>query len=503
MPLTVRKLLALLGITVFVLTLVVGAKTLSTASRQLVVAAVKPVAVDVAAASTRLGAAVRFKTISSLADADANAEQFIGLHAHLQSSYPKAHAVLQREVIGKYGLVYTWPGSDPKIAPIGLMAHQDVVAVAPGTEGDWQQPPFSGASIDGFIWGRGSWDDKGNLMSMMEAVEMLAGAEFKPRQTIYLIFGQDEEIGGARGAMQVARQFKERGIHLQFVLDEGLLITDGVLKGLSRPAALVGVAEKGHLSLQLTATATPGHSSMPPPQPGQSAIGMLSVALARLEDRQMPLSVRGQSQEMFETLAPEMSGLNRVFLSNLWLFKPLVERQLKQGASTNAMLRTTTALTVVNAGSAPNVMPGRASATVNFRLLPGDSSEAVAAHAAQAVDNPSIKIDKVPGFAEASKVARIDAAGYQLINKTLRQLHPDVIVAPGLMIGGTDSRHFDGVADNIYKFSPVRAKGEDLKRFHGTNERISTANYVEMIQFYHQLISNVSSNTPGNAPGET
>ena len=161
------------------------------------------------------------------------------------------------------------------------------------------------------------------------------------------------------------------------------------------------------------------------------------------------------------------------------------------------MLRTTTALTVTQAGSAENVLPGRAAATVNFRLLPGDTSDAVAAHVAQVVNNPSIKTEKAPGFAEASKVARIDAAGYQLINKTLRQLHPDVIVAPGLMIGGTDSRYFDGVADNIYKFSPVRAGVEDLKRFHGTNERISTANYVEMIQFYHQLISNTSGIAPG------
>jgi carboxypeptidase PM20D1 len=217
---------------------------------------------------------------------------------------------------------------------------------------------------------------------------------------------------------------------------------------------------------------------------------MMSAALARLEDHQMPLSVRGLSQEMFETLAPEMNGPNRVFLSNLWLFKPIIEQQLKKGASTNASLRTTTALTVFNAGNADNVLPGRASATVNFRLLPGDSGDAVVAHVADTLQNPSIKIEKAPGMSEASKVAATDAPGFQLINKTLRQLHPDVIVAPGLMIGATDSRHFDGVADNVYKFSPVRAKPEDLKRFHGTNERISIDNYVELIQFYHQLIGN-------------
>ena len=485
-----RKLFALLGLVVLVLAIAVGAKTALTPSRQLAVAPASPIKVDAAAAAARLSAAVQLKTIASPDDVDANAAEFTALHALLQTSFPKAHAVLKREVVSKYGLVYTWPGSDPKAPGIGLMAHQDVVPIAPGTEGDWQQPPFSGAVKDGFVWGRGSWDDKGNLMSIMEAVELLAASGYQPRQTLYLIFGNDEEISGMRGAAQIAKLFKERGIHLQFVLDEGLLITDGLLAGLSKPAALIGVAEKGYLSLQLTASATPGHSSMPPPLAETSAIGMLSAGLARLEDKQMPLAIRGLSREMFETLAPEMDGMNRVFLSNLWLFKPLIEQQLKKVASTNATLRTTTALTVFNAGNADNVLPGRAKATVNFRLLPGDTSDALVAHVGDAVKNPAITIAKVPGFSEASKVAATDAAGFQLINKTLRQLHPDVIVAPGLMIAATDSRYFDEVADNVYKFSPVRAKPEDLKRFHGTNERISTDNYVELVQFYHQLISN-------------
>ena len=436
------------------------------------------------------------KTIASRGDVDANADQFLALHALLQQSFPKAHAVLQREVIGKYGLVYTWQGSDPKLSGIGLMAHQDVVPIAPGTEGDWQQPPFSGVMKDGFVWGRGSWDDKGNLMSMMEAVELLAASGFKPRQTIYLIFGQDEEINGLRGAAEIAKLFKQRGIHLQFVVDEGLLITEGVLAGLDKPAALVGVAEKGYLSVQLTASATPGHSSMPPPEAAQSAIGMMSVALARLEDQQMPLAVRGLSREMFETIAPEMRGINRVFLSNLWLFKPVIEKQLSKGASTSALLRTTTALTMASAGNADNVLPGRANATVNFRMQPGDSSDAVVEHVDTVLKNPAIKVEKAAGFSEASRVAATDAPGFQVINKTLRQLHPDVIVAPGLMLGATDSRYFDGVADDVYKFSPVRAKPEDLKRFHGTNERISTDNYVELIQFWHQLISNSAPPAP-------
>ena len=494
-----RKLFALLVIVVLSLAVAVGAKTLMTPSRQLQVAAATPVTVDTAAAAERLAAAVRFKTVAAIDDESANSAEFEALHAHLRASFPKAHAVLKRETFGRFGLLYTWTGSDAKAQPFALMAHQDVVPIAPGTERDWEQPPFSGAQKDGFIWGRGAWDDKGNLMSILEAVEMLAASGFQPRQTIYLVFGHDEEIGGERGAAQVVKLFKERGVRLQFVLDEGLLITDGLLKGLDSPLALVGVAEKGYLSLQLSVSATPGHSSMPPPQPEQSAIGMMSAALARLEASPMPGGIQGLPQEMFETLAPEMSGLNRVLLSNLWLFKPLVQRELQKTASTNATLRTTTALTIFNAGNKDNVLPAQADAVVNFRLFPGDTTDDVIAHTQHVMALPGLKVVKGPGWSEASRVAATDAPGFRLINRTLRQLHPDVIVAPGLMIGATDSRYFDAIADDVYKFSPVRAKVDDLKRFHGTNERISTANYAELIQFYHQLIRNAAESMPAAA----
>ena len=139
------------------------------------------------------------------------------------------------------------------------------------------------------------------------------------------------------------------------------------------------------------------------------------------------------------------------------------------------------------------MLPGRAQATVNFRLLPGDSSDAVVQHSQQAIGNPGIKIEKLHGVAEASAVSSMGAPGFGTINRTLRQLHPDVVVAPGLMLGATDARFFGEVADNVYRFSPVRAGPQDLARFHGTNERISTANFTELIQFYDQLIRNASA----------
>lgn len=491
---TKKLLLGLLALVVL-LVAILAVNTLRKGSRQLEVAPLAVVAVDEAAAAMRLGEAVRLRTIALRDDVALNADQFKQLHALLQTRFPKAHAVLKREMVGDLGLLYTWEGSNPKAAPILMLAHQDVVPIAPGTEADWQVQPFSGEIKDGFVWGRGSWDDKGNLMSQMEAVEMLVSSGFKPERTVYLAFGADEEVGGMRGAAATAALLKERKVHLDFVIDEGLLVLDGILPGLSQPAALIGVAEKGYLSVVLKMSATPGHSSMPPKK-GTSAIAMLSAALKRLDDEQLPAGIRGVAADMFDTIAPEMGGFSRVALSNLWLFGPVVQKQLEGAASTNSMLRTTTALTIVNAGNKENVLPGRAEATVNFRILPGDTKEQVMQHVktqvGAVVDADKFELFALPGADDASKVAPTESAQYRLLNKTIREVFPGVLVAPGLMVAATDSKHYGDISDHIFKFSPVRANADDLKRFHGTNERLSTANYAESIRFYHRLLTEAS-----------
>ncbi len=488
----IKRVLWVLAGLVALLVAVLAVNTLRQGSRQLSVPPVTPVAVDEKAVAERLGGAIRFQTIASRDDPDANAAEFRKLHDYLQQRYPKAHAALKRELVGGYSLLYTWPGTDAAAKPILLLAHQDVVPVSPGTESKWTHPPFSGEVKDGYIWGRGSWDDKGNLIAQMEAVEMLVASGFKPRQTIYLAFGHDEEISGLRGAVEIAKLLQSRNVKLDFVLDEGLLITEGIMPGLQKPAALIGIAEKGFLSMVLKVPATPGHSSMPPPK-GTSAIGMMSAALRRLDDEQLPGGIRGVAHELFATLAPEMGGFQRVALSNLWLFGPVVQAQLEKGASTNALLRTTTALTVMKAGNAENVIPGLAEATVNFRLLPGDTIASVTEHVRQKAGSDRFELIALPGAAEASPVSPTQSPSYQLINRTMRQLFPDVLVAPGLMVAATDSRHFTHLSDHVYRFSPVRAKPEDLSRFHGTNERIATANLAEVVRFYHQLLQNTAA----------
>lgn len=482
-----RISLAVLALCAGLGTVVVG-NTLLKPSRQLQVAPIQAPPVDATAVAGRLSGAVKFQTISSDQDPQFNAAEFDQFQAYLAQQFPRLHSQLKLERFGAHSLMFVWAGTDAKALPLALMAHQDVVPIAPGTEAKWTVPPFEGRIQDGFIWGRGAWDDKGNLLAQLEAVEALLASGFQPRQTVYLLSGGDEEVGG-RGAQEMARALKQRGVEFEFILDEGLLVTEGVMPGLDQPAALIGVAEKGIGTWQLSVDTAPGHSSMPPQH---SAIGMISTALSRLESNQFPAAIEGVVKELFDTLAPEMKGANRLLLSNLWLFGPLVRQQLEKAPSSNAMLRTTTALTIVNAGNKVNVLPGHAEASVNFRLLPGDSLDSVDTHIKKVVANEAVKVQRPSDGSEPSAVSPTSAPGYQWINRTVREIFPTAVVAPGLMVAGTDSRHFGELSRNIYKFSPVRARPEDLPRFHGTNERISVANYVEAIQFYQQLLRNAT-----------
>ena len=458
-------------------------------SRQIAVAPLSPVSIDEQAATQRLGAAIRLQTIASATDADQNADVFRALHDLIARSFPAFHAAAKREIVGGYSLLYTWEGSDPNAAPIALLAHQDVVPIAPGTESDWQVPPFDGSVKDGFIWGRGSWDDKGNLFSMLEAVEQLAKENFRPRRTVYLAFGHDEEVSGKRGATAIAKLLQSRGVHLDFVLDEGLLITDGIIKGIDRPVALIGVAEKGYATLTLSTTATPGHSSIPP---RDTAIGRLSAALVRLEGNPFPAAIKGVMRDTLETIAPEMNFASRVALSNLWLLEPLVRAGLETAPQTAAAIRTTTALTIFNAGNKENVLPGRADATVNFRLLPGETEDSVIARVKSVVADDGVRVTPLSGNTNPPPVTSTTTPAYQAMNKTIREIFPDALVAPGLMIAATDSRNYLDVTGSIFRFSPVRATAEDLTRFHGTNERLSVSNYADMIRFYRRLLQNTA-----------
>jgi carboxypeptidase PM20D1 len=361
------------------------------------------------------------------------------------------------------------------------------VPIAPGTETLWKKPPFAGVVEDGIVWGRGTLDDKSNVITQLQAVEQLLKSGFKPRRTVYLVYGHDEEVGGQRGAVPIVGLLKQRGAKIDFVLDEGLAVTEGILPGVDKPLALIGLAEKGSVSLKFSAQAAPGHSSMPP-SAGNSAIGMLSAALTRLDNSPLPGGIQGAAAELFAAVAPELPFGQRLAMSNLWLFKPVVEGMLGKSASSNAMLRTTTALTMLNAGIKENVLPGKAEAVVNFRILPGDTSASVLAHARKAIADERVDVQLLGAPFEPSKVSSPQADAYRAIERSIREVFPDALVAPGLVLAATDSRHFQDMADQTYRFMPIRFKSQDLNRLHGTDERIAADQLVDMVRFYFRLL---------------
>lgn len=461
------------------------ARMLATPGRQLPPKPLAPIAIDADAAARRLAGAVRLRTVSRDEDPDANADAFVALQAYLRAQFPHAFGAVDLERISDRSLLLRWPGSDPKLAPAMFMAHQDVVPIAPGTEADWTHPPFDGVIADGFIWGRGAWDDKSQVLGLLEALDRLVGEGVQPRRTIYFAFGHDEETGGVRGAQQIAKLLEARGVKLEFVLDEGLMITDGIVPGVRPPAALIGAGEKGYLTLELSVKTAPGHSSIPP---RRTAIGILSAAIARVEAHPQPAAIRGVAREMFETLAPEMSLAPRLLLSNLWLTAPLVRSQLAAHPSSAAMIRTTTAPTVIEGGNKENVLPASARALVNFRILPGDTVAGVVQAVRGLVDDPAVRVEPYgPGY-DPLPVSSTGSPAYRRLNQAIRDVYPDAVVAPGLMIAAADSRHMGRIARDIYRFSPIHARREDLSRFHGTNERISIDDYARLIRFYHHLI---------------
>jgi carboxypeptidase PM20D1 len=462
------------------------------ASAQPALLAQRPAPPDVRALAQRLAEAVRIETISYDDRPDASAEAFRQLHHHLEASFPAAHRALRRETVNDLSLLYTWTGRDPSASPIVLMAHLDVVPVPPGDQ--WTHPPFAGEIADGFIWGRGAWDNKGNLYAMLAAIDALAAEGFVPPQTVHLVAGHDEEMGsqaGLRGARAVAAVLRGRGVRASFVLDEGLLVTHGVMRGLQSRVALVGVAEKGFATVRLTAQAEGGHSSSPP---ARTAIGALARAIAELEAKADAPRLEGVPQQMLETLAPEFTGGNRMALSNLWLFGPIVQRQMAATPAGQAMLRTTWAPTVMHAGNKDNVLPVRAEAHVNLRLLPGDTAGQALERASQRLAGLDVSAELIEPAWPPSPVSSVEHAGYRRIASAIRAVFDNTVVAPGLMVGATDSRHLLGIADQVYRFSPIEATPADLPRFHGRDERLSIATLALMVSFYRQLLSDAPTN---------
>jgi carboxypeptidase PM20D1 len=433
----------------------------------------------------RFRAALRFPTVSTQDSPQFDPAPFLSLHDWVATAFPNVSRRLTREVVARYSLLYTWTGSDTTLDPILLMGHLDVVPVERGTESRWTHPPFEGAVADSFVWGRGALDDKASVIAILEAVEWLIDQGFEPRRTVYLAFGHDEELGGSSGAGQLAAILQARAGRLAFLVDEGGVIAEGLIPGVDRPVALIGVVEKGSIGVRLTVEQTGGHSSMPP---RHTAVGILSQAITRLEASPMPARLTPVVEEMLLRVAPEMPLTARIPLANLWAFRPLIVRALQKNDRIGASLRTTTAATMVSGSPKENVLPIVARGLVNFRILPGDTPEMVLDHVRRTVDDTAVHVEG--RGKEASPVAVYKAPEFTVVEKTILQLFPRAVPVPFLMIGGTDTRHYEGLTRNVYRFNPIVATTELVSGAHGTNERVRAADFVRAARFFAQLIRN-------------
>ena len=444
---------------------------------------------DDAAAAERLAGAIRIPTVS-FTDSAPRGPELLALHAYIARSFPRVTATLSRELVDDYSLLYRWPGSDSALRPVVLMGHLDVVPVEPGSESRWRHPAFAGAIGEGFIWGRGATDDKVGALEALEGVEYLLTQGFQPRRTIYLAFGHDEEVRG-EGATAIAKLLHSRGVVPELVLDEGGAVTTGLVPGVHRPVALIGIAEKGYVSVQLDARDAGGHSSSPP---RETTVGILGMAIARLEREPFPARLAPPTRSFLDHIAPAMAFRERLAMANLWLFEPVVLRMFALSPASDALIRTTTAPTMFEGSVKDNVLPSHARAVVNFRILPGDSVAGVLAHVQHAVRDDRVKIGVYGDMqSEASLVSSIDSPAYATVEKTIREVFPDVVVAPDLLTGASDARNYHAFSSNVYGFNPLVLSAETLEGFHGTNERVSVDAYGRAIRWVIRLLQNETS----------
>ncbi|KMQ62882.1 peptidase [Chryseobacterium sp. FH2] len=458
----------------------------------------------------RFAGGIKIPTVSTGELGDFDYSTFDAFKEYLKKSYPLVYQNTENYEINKYGLVFRLKGSQPNLEPILFLSHIDVVppgdadvksneqnifrpddkplpAVTKVAE-DWDFAPFAGAVANGRIYGRGTMDMKGMLFSLMESMNSMIRNNNVLKRDIYLAFGFDEEVGGQKGATQIANYFKQKGLKFDAVYDEGgLVLQKGSIAGIDSDVAVIGCAEKGFLSAKIQVKGLGGHSSMPPME---SAIGKAAVIMQRLEDHQMKPVITPLIHEFFDNIGGSMPFANRLAISNQWLLKPVLLSQLTKNNSTNALVRTTTALTMMKGSDGTNVLSPEVEFVVNFRLLPGNTVKEVKDHIAKACEGFDVEVEEIDNTREASAVSPTNTKAFRMIQAAIKEIHPTAIVTPYLTVGGTDAYKYQIVSKNIYRFMPIKINNSEQQSIHSTNEYISIENYMKMIHYFEYIMKN-------------
>lgn len=456
----------------------------------------------------RFSNAIRIPTISSSVSMQQN-NPFDEFKRYLPAAFPELHAVVDTMTVNTYGLLYRWKGKDASKNPILFLAHYDVVPVigfnpetdVPGDrvyqlhdtpqsavtefQSQWDYPPFSGAVAGGRVYGRGTLDDKSMLLAQLEAVDYLIKQGFQPEQDIWFAYGFDEEIGGNEGAVKIAEYFRQQNITFDAVYDEGGIIAAPGQGGITSPVGLVGVAEKGFCSVRITVRGMGGHASMPAEK---ESLVYAAEIIQKLNDNQMPATLIQPISDFLDRAGGSMGFFQRMAIANKWLLGGVLKSTLTNSPATNALVRTTTAVTMAKGSEAPNVLPSAAEITVNFRILTGETIQMVLDHVKEVCEGYDTDIEIIGTSREPSRLSPDNTTGFRTIENAAAKVYPEVLITPYIAVAATDAYKYETVSKNVYRFMPVYLNEYEQRTMHNENEYISLDNYSRMIAFFIDMM---------------
>ncbi len=475
-----KKILGFLGIGLIVIIAIVFVKTITNTpgAHQKSM----PLEAFPTNAIAHMSQAIQIQTETPNDDYQFDTATFLTYRKFLETSYPLIHKNLPRTIIDSFNYIYEWKGTDTSILPMVLMAHYDVVPVEASAVKLWHAVPYGGEVKEGYIWGRGVLDDKSSMIGILEATEAQLAKGFQPKQTILLCFGADEESSG-NGATAVVKYFKTLHKRFDIVVDEGGEISTEEMKDVKRPIASIGVGEKGYVTLILTAQKAGGHSSIPA---NSTAIDILSKGLYNLRENKMPAKLIPPIKAYLERVSGYTDNFwKKMTLSNMWLFERQVINSLSEEPTSNALVRTTIVPTIFNSGVRDNVIPTFATAYVNSRILPGETQQDVYNFVEKSMNDTNIKITYYHNYSTLpSPTTDVNSKAFKRVEQAINAVVEDVIVAPMLMVGATDSRNYREISDGVINFTPMT----NAKGYHGIDERLLISDFQKCINFYTLLI---------------
>lgn len=439
-------------------------------------------------AAEHLSQLVRIRTITPPEGPLSERDQavFDEFRRALEGFYPGVFGVAEVEVVGRAGLLLRLPGDVPD-RPLMLMAHQDVVPAAKDWRAEgWEHPPFDGVIANGRVHGRGTLDDKGALVVMFEALEDLVSSGWRPARDLYVLLGGDEESFGD-SAVQAASVLEERGVVPWMVLDEGGAVATEAFPTLKREMAVVGVAEKGVMTVRMTVQALGGHASTPP---RESAAGILARAIVAIEDKPAAAAVNDVTGQMLGAVAPHVTRPLRKLLARAAQRPGVLGRVMPRlGPELAAVVRTTAAVTQLEGSPAHNVLATSASAVINLRVAVGSTCDEALAHLVDVVGDRRVTFETL----EASEPSPVSPRGHddrwEAIGAAVSHAYPKAFTVPYVMLAASDARHLARISPAVYRFSPLKMSKAQREAIHGPNENVEIASLGAGVEFYRALLT--------------